>query len=192
MIPGPADKPAFFISPSIMPAAPENLVLIGYTQKPYGLVGEMKVRPASFDFERHASLDKVFFRKREGADITELEVRASRADAEFWYLKFKGMRTPEAIAPFSGGQLLIPDSERLALPADMVYLSDVPGMEVIDETGAPVGPVIEVLEQGAGEMLVVGTGKKDILIPWNDHFVKGIDKEGRKVRVDLSALRGLL
>lgn len=175
-----------------MSSAPENLVLIGYTQKPYGLVGELKVRPASFDFDRHAHLDKVYFRKREGAEAEELEVRASRADGEFWYLKFKGLRTPEAVAPFSGGQLLIPDSERLELPADMVYLSDVPGMEVLDETEATVGSVVEVLEQGAGEILVVGTGKKDILIPWNDHFVKGIDKVARKVRVDLSALRGLL
>jgi 16S rRNA processing protein RimM len=175
-----------------MSASPDNLILIGYTQKPYGLVGEMKVRPASFDFDRHADLDKVFFRKREGAEIEELEVRASRADAEFWYFKFKGLRTPEAIAHLSGGQLLIPAAERLELPADMVYLSDVPGMEVFDEAGAAVGPVVEVLEQGAGEMLVVATGKKDIIIPWNDHFVKSIDKAARRVHVDLSALRGIL
>lgn len=175
-----------------MPSTPENLVLVGYTQKPYGLLGEMKVRPASFDFERHASLSKVFFRKKEGGEVLELEVRGSRGDGEFWYLKFEGMRTPEAIAHLSGGQLLIPDSERLELPDDMVYVSDVPGMEVLDETGAVVGSVVEVLEHGAGEILVVGTGKKDIHVPWNDHFVTSIDKTGRKVRVDLSALRGLL
>ncbi len=171
---------------------PENFVLIGYTLKPYGLVGELKVRPASFDFDRHADLSRIFFRKREGAEVAELEVRDSRADGEFWYFKFKDMRTPEAIAHLSGGQLLIPAEERLELPDDMVYVSDVPGMDVIDETGAAVGPVIEVLDQGAGEILVVGTGRKSIHIPWNDHFVKGIDKAGRKVTVDLSALRGLL
>ena len=175
-----------------MSSAPENLVLVGYTQKPYGLLGELKVRPASFDFDRHASLAKVYFRKREGSAISDLEVRASRADGEFWYLKFVGLKTPEAIAHLSGGQLLIPASERLELPDDMVYLSDVPDMEVFDETGARVGQVVEVLEQGAGEILVVGTGKKEILIPWNDHFVTAIDKAGRKVTVDLSALRDLL
>jgi 16S rRNA processing protein RimM len=175
-----------------MSSAPENFVLIGYTQKPYGLVGEMKVRPASFDFDRHATLAKVYFRKREGADIVELEVRGTRADGEFWYLKFKDLRTPEAIAHLSGGQLLIPASERLELPEDMVYISDVPGMDVIDETGAQVGQVVEVLEQGASELLVVNTGKKDIHIPWNDHFVKSIDKAARKVSIDLSALRDLL
>jgi 16S rRNA processing protein RimM len=175
-----------------MPPIPENFVLIGYTLKPYGLVGELKVRPASFDFDRHAGLSRVFFRKRDGAEISALEVRDSRADGEFWYFRFKDLRTPEAVAPLSGGQLLLPAEERLELPDDMVYLSDVPGMEVIDETGAVVGSVLEVLDQGAGEILVVATGRKSIHIPWNDHFVKSIDKAGRKVNVDLSALRDLL
>lgn len=171
---------------------PDNLVLIGYTQKPYGLLGELKVSPASFDFERHTSLGTVYFRKREGEAPEALEVRSTRADAESWYLKFKDLRTPEAVARLSGGQLLIPAEERLELPEDMVYVSDVPGMMVIDEEGKTLGKVVEVLEQGAQELLVVGTGKQDLLIPWNDNFVKQIDKAARKVLVDISTLRGIL
>ena len=175
-----------------MSPPPDNLILIGYTQKPYGLLGELKVSPASFDFDRHASLTTVYFRKRD-SDVPEaLEVRATRADAENWYLKFKDMRTPEAVARLSGGQLLIPAEERLELPEDMVYISDVPGMIVIDEEGKTIGKVVEVLEQGAQEMLVVGTGRQDLLIPWNDHFVKKIDKAARQVFVDISTLRSIL
>ena len=175
-----------------MSSAPDPHILIAYTLKPYGLLGELKVRPATFDFERHADLRTVYFRKREGQEIQALEIRGTRADTEFWYLKFKDLRTPESVAHLSGGQLLIPAEERLELPPDMVYLSDVPGMAVIDEEGKTVGSVVEVLEQGASEMLVVGTGKKDLLIPWNDHFVIRIDKAERVVRVDISALRDLL
>lgn len=175
-----------------MPSAPENLILVGYTQKPYGLFGELKIRPATFDFDRHTDLTTVWFRKR-GSDAPQpLEVRATRADGEFWFLKFKGHLTPESVAAYSGGQLLIPAEERRELPEDMVYVSDVPGMAVVDEASQPVGSVVEVLEQGATEMLVVGTGRKDILIPWNDHFVKRIDKAARVVHVDLSALRNIL
>jgi 16S rRNA processing protein RimM len=159
-----------------MPSSPENLVLVGYTQKPYGLFGELKIRPATFDFDRHTDLSTVWFRKRDGQEAQALEVRATRADGEFWYLKFKGMLTPEAVGPFSGGQLLIPAEERRELP----------------EEAKTVGSVLEVLEQGATEMLVVATGRKDILIPWNDHFVKRIDKAARVVHVDLSALRNIL
>jgi 16S rRNA processing protein RimM len=175
-----------------MKSAPENLVLVGYTQKPYGLLGELKVSPASFDFDRHASLTTVYFRKQPSDAPEALEVRATRADAENWYLKFKDLRTPEAIARLSGGQLLIPAEERLELPEDMVYVSDVPGMLVIDEEGKTLGKVVEVLEQGPQELLVVGTGKQDLLIPWNDNFVKRIDKAERKVLVDISTLRGLV
>lgn len=175
-----------------MAAPTDNLILVGYTLKPYGLLGEMKVRPASWDPERHASLERVFFRKRDGDEAQELEVRASRADNENWFLKFKGMKTPESVAPFSGGFLYVAPEDQAELPADMVYFDDVPGMTVIDEDGKEVGKVAQVVDQGAQELLSVRVGLKEILIPWNDHFVKHIDKAARTVRVDMSTLRGLL
>lgn len=174
-----------------MTSAPESLVLIGYTQKPYGLLGELKVKPASFDPDRHAQLDKVYFKKREGEEAEALQVRASRGDGEFWFLKFKGMRTPEDAARLSGGLLFIAEADRLELPADMVYVSDLPGMKVLDETGAEVGTVTEVRE-GAQDLIAVRTPRKEILIPWTEPFVKLVDKAARVVRVDLSALRDIL
>jgi 16S rRNA processing protein RimM len=102
------------------------------------------------------------------------------------------MKTPESVAPLSGGYLFIPEAERLELPEDMVYLSDVPGMQVFDEAGAEIGAVSEVVDQGAGELLKVRVGTKEMLIPWNDHFVKSVDKAARRVNVDISTLRGLL
>lgn len=174
-----------------MTPSPENLVLVGYTLKPYGLLGEMKVRPASFDPERHASLERVFFRKWQDAETEALEVRASRADAESWYLKFKGLKTPESVAHLSGGFLYVAEEDKAELPEDMVYVSDLPGMRVLDEGGKEVGKVAHVLEQGAQELLAVRAGTREILIPWNDHFVKFIDKKARTVQVDISTLRGL-
>lgn len=175
-----------------MTSQSDNLVLVGYTLKPYGLLGELKVRPASFDPERHASLSRVFFRKREGTEAEALEVRSSRADAENWFFKFKGLLTPEAVAPFSGGFLYVAEEDRAELPEDMVYVSDLPGMRVVDEEGQEVGKVAQVVDQGSQELLKVRTGSKEILIPWNDHFVKFIDKKDRIVKVDMSTLRGLL
>jgi 16S rRNA processing protein RimM len=175
-----------------MTAPNDSLILIGYTQKPYGLFGEVKVQPTSFDFARHATLSTVYFRKRVTDAAMLLEIRSSRADADHWYFKFKDLKTPEAVAHLSGGQLLIPESDKLPLPEDMVYLSDMPGMQVIDINGESIGSVVEVLEQGAQELLVVATPKKEIHIPWNDHFVKKVDKVVRIVEVDLSMLRNIL
>lgn len=170
----------------------DDLILVGYTLKPYGLLGEVKVRPASFDMDRHESLEKVFFRKREDAEPEELEVRASRFDGENWFLKFKGRNTPESVQPLSGGYLYVAQEDALELPEDMVYVSDLPGMKVLDEEDRELGTVAQVVEQGAQDLISVKVGAKELLIPWNDHFVKAIDKESRTVRVDISALRGLL
>jgi 16S rRNA processing protein RimM len=179
---------------------PSDYTLVGLIQKPYGLLGEVKIKPETFDFDRYESLERVFARDREG-NITELNVRASRADANFWYLKFDDRRTPEAAADLSGKELLIDAAEKLELPEGMVYFSDLPGMAVIDETGAPVGTVLEVREGGPSEYIVVKMAAegdtaevpaKEIAVPWQEPFVRKIDKDARTVEMDLSSLRGVL
>jgi 16S rRNA processing protein RimM len=171
---------------------PSDFTLVGILQKPYGLLGEMKVRPETFDFDRHESLKRVFARNHAG-EITELEVRATRGDDQFWYLKFEGFRTPESLLDLCGQELLIDSAERLELPEGMVYFSELPGMRVHDERGEDVGEIIEVRETGPVEYLAVrSTAKGEILVPWTDHFVKKIDKETRIVHMDLGDLRGVI
>lgn len=170
---------------------PTDFTLVGILLKPHGLLGDMKVRPETFDFDRHESLERVFARGRTG-ELTELKVRATRADNQFWYLKFDGYRTPEALNPLCGQELLIDSAERLELPEGMVYFSELPGMRVHDERGEESGEIIEVRETGATEYLAVKTPKGEILVPWNDHFVRKIDKAARIVHMDLSGLRGVV
>lgn len=170
---------------------PTDFTLIGVLQKPHGLLGDMKVRPETFDFDRHESLERVFARGRTG-EITELKVRATRADSQFWYLKFEGYRTPESLADLCGQELLIDSAERLELPEGMVYFSELPGMRVRDELGGDAGEVIEVRETGATEYIAVQTPKGEIVVPWTDHFVKKIDKVARVIEMDLSGLRGVV
>lgn len=175
-----------------MTPPPDNLILVAYTLRAYGLLGELKVRPTTFDDARHASLERVFFRKREDGETLKLNVRSSRSDGECWYLKFKDLKTPEAVAHLSGGYLYVAEEDSPELPEDMVYVSDLPGMKVFDEEGKELGAVTKVVDQGAHELLAVRIDGKELLIPWTDHFVKRIDKTARTVQVDISALRGLL
>ncbi len=177
---------------------PSDFTLVGFLVKPYGLLGEVKVRPETFDFDRYKSLKRVFARSRTG-EVLDLTVRAARADEAFWYLKFEGLRTPEAVADLTGRELLIDSSERLELPEGMVYFSDIPGMKAVDEKGEPVGELVEVREAGPTEYLLLRMpdaaheGRfKEVLVPWNDHFVRKIDAAARIAHLDLSALRGVV
>ncbi len=174
-----------------MPVLPNDYTLVGVLQKPYGLLGDMKVRPETFDFARHETLKRVFARNHAG-DITELEVRATRGDSQFWYLKFEGRRTPESLIELCGQELLIDSAERLPLPEGMVYFSELPGMRVHDERGEDIGEILEVRETGPVEYLAVRSVKGELLVPWTDHFVKKIDKQTRIVHMDLAELRGVI
>jgi 16S rRNA processing protein RimM len=174
-----------------MAQIPTDKVLVGRILKPYGLLGEVKVKPETFDFERHGRLKKVHCRDRQG-EFETLNVASSRADGHFWYLKFENLRTPESAAHLSGRELLVDPEERLALPENMVYFSDMPGLAVVDEKGERVGHIAEIQEAGSQEYLVVRTANGDVPVPWNDHFVRRVDLAAKTVELDLSTLRGVL
>ena len=179
----------------------QEWILVGQTLKTYGLLGEMKVRPESFDLNRHEQLEKVLFCKRPiekntGREI-KLTVISSRLHQGYWYLQFEGYKTPEAIKPFSGGHLYIPKEERLELPENMIYTTDMVGYRVLDiskKTPICIGTLKEVQEYPTQEMLVVErekTSRPDILIPWMDVFVKKINEEERTIHVNIEVLAGL-
>lgn len=174
-----------------MSSLPSDYILVGLIQKPYGLLGEVKIKPETFDFERYQTLGRVFARNKAG-EITELNVRAGRADNLFWYLKFDDHRTPEAVGFLSGRELLIDAADKLELPEGMVYFSEVPGMAVMDELGNRVGEILEIRETGSTEYLIVKTATAEVPVPWTDHFVTHIDKAARVVHMDLAQLRGII
>ncbi len=175
-----------------MPEIPNDLVLVGIIQKPYGLLGEVKVKPESFDFERHARLKEVYCLGRSDEEGNVMTVRGSRTDEKFWYLKFENHLTPESVIHLSGRRLMVRSEERLKLPEGMVYFSDLPGLLVFDETGEKLGEVSEVMETGAEAQIVVRTARGDVSVPWNANFVKRIDVATRRVEMDVSTLRGIL
>jgi 16S rRNA processing protein RimM len=172
--------------------APETAyTLIGFIQKPFGLVGELKVKPETFDFDRHEQLKEVVVRLRDTGELRKVSVSASRADARFWYLKFKGFRTPEAAALFSGSELLLATENRLDLPDGMVYFADLPGCILYDENGEKVGKVSDVIDQGMQQLLKIQRPEGDAFIPWNDHFIKKIDVAQKRIDGELGSLRGV-
>jgi 16S rRNA processing protein RimM len=179
-------------------------VLVARTLKAYGLLGEIKVKPESFDLDRHEQLEHVLFCKnpieKNTGTKTKLTVVSSRLHQEYWYLQFDGYTTPESIKPLSGGYLYIPEEERLELPEDMIYTTDMVGYSVLDvSSGAParLGVLKEVQEYPTQEILVVEPetenreGHQEILIPWIDVFVKEINEEERTIHVNIEVLKGL-
>ncbi|OGT20249.1 MAG: 16S rRNA processing protein RimM, partial [Gallionellales bacterium RIFOXYB12_FULL_54_9] len=68
------------------------------------------------------------------------------------------------------------------------YWADLIGMTVINEAEVNFGTVVELLETGANDVLIVrGSSGPDVLIPFLKSVIGKVDLTARTIRVDWSA-----
>jgi 16S rRNA processing protein RimM len=104
-------------------------------------------------------------------------------------LKFAGVDSISDATLLSGWQVAIPREQRASLSDDAVYVADLIGCHLIDETGGAVdlGPVLDV-ERSAGnalDMLVLKSGEDELLIPFAKAYLVSLDLDARVLRMRL-------
>ena len=166
--------------------SPRHLV-VGRFRKPHGLKGECAVFPLT------DAPDAVFAAGR-SVWLTDLNgqivhgplvIERSRSFHRQWLVTFKGFGTREALAGW-GGLLLSAPAETLAPPGEgEVYLHELAGFAVVELGGAGLGVVTRVDEMPSGVMLEVQGQKREFLLPFRKEFVKTVDRDGRRLVVDL-------
>jgi 16S rRNA processing protein RimM len=106
-------------------------------------------------------------------------------------LKFAGIDSISDATPFAGWRVAIPRSERAPLADDAVYVADLVGCHLIDEANGAIdlGPVLDVARgaSGALDMLVLKTGKEELLVPFAKAYVIALDLNARVLRMRLPA-----
>jgi 16S rRNA processing protein RimM len=106
-------------------------------------------------------------------------------------LKFEGYGTMTEAERLVGGQLVIAESDALALEDDEFYEYQVLGSEVFTTGGAPLGRVARLLRTGGTDVLVVEREDgREHLIPFADGICVDVDTEARRITVNPPA--GLL
>jgi 16S rRNA processing protein RimM len=79
--------------------------------------------------------------------------------------------------------LSIAREEAAPLEDGMYYEWQLEGLTVVDEGGRAVGTFARVLEGGGGDLWVVDTGDKEVLVPAVEEFVRRVDLEGGRIVV---------
>lgn len=99
-------------------------------------------------------------------------------------LKFAGVGTIDEAEALRGQYVLIPEEEKVVLPANQYYVSELTGCQVVVESGEsrePLGIVTEVERTGGVDLLHVSDESQDILIPFTQAICKKIDPEARLI-----------
>jgi 16S rRNA processing protein RimM len=169
-------------------AAPEFITLARVV-KTQGRLGEVAVEVHSDIPERlHAGL-RIFVLTEDGRR-GKLRIENAWPHKDWLVLKFAGVDSISDAERLVGSELQVPLSERAQLEPGAAYVSDLVGCVLVDRE-REVGVVSDV-RFGAGEapLLVVGSGKSELEIPYAQEFLLRVDL-GRK-RIEMNLPAGLL
>jgi 16S rRNA processing protein RimM len=166
-----------------MPPSFRDLVLVGRVVKPQGRHGEVAVLPLSDRPDRFPTLRRAFVPAAGGA-AREVRVLGCRPHKGRYLLAIEGVSTIDEAEELRGAELRIEEEELAALPAGSFYHHQLVGLRAVDEQGAALGAVDEVMETGADTRILVVHGPDgETLLPFADAFVKSVDLAGGTIVV---------
>jgi len=167
-------------------------VIVGRLRKPHGLKGDCTLFPLTDTPETVFTPGRQVWVVDLGGETVAgpLTLERSRSYHREWLVKFAGIESRDALDPFRGQFLGVPQEVLGPLADDEVYLHELDGFSVrlADET--PLGLVSAVYELPSGVMIEVQGPKREFLLPYKKEFVQQVDRAGRRLVV--SPPEGLL
>jgi len=172
--------------PSGSPAGEPVHLVIGFLRRPHGVRGEI-IMDLHTDFpERIKSGRKVLI----GEKHQPLTLDTVRPRADGLLVSFRGVDTPEDAGKFRNQWVYVKAAQVPPLPEGQHYQYELIDLDVVDENGAPLGKLAEILETGANDVYVVRDDSgREILLPAIPSVILDLDMDRRLLKVHL--LEGL-
>lgn len=157
-------------------------VKIGFVQKPFGIRGEVKIKPTT---------DFVDDRYKKGKEVElllndvkrNLIIESVRKHQGSLLVKFEGLDNLNDVEFFHRAEIQIDRDEMHDLDQDEYYFVDLEGCQVYDEANL-LGVVSEVMDMPAHPVIRIKTEKEDILIPFIERFIASVSIEEKKIVVN--------
>jgi 16S rRNA processing protein RimM len=159
----------------------ENLVIIGKIISAYGIKGWVKIRPFTETAKSFIQYKKQFLSKNQ-KDWNCIQIEKMKIQGQDVVADLGFENRDQAIE--SKGQILAVDRQQLPqLEENEYYWDDLIGLNVFDLQHNDLGKVIELIETGANDVLVV-SGEKERLIPYIPQVIVKIDLTEKRIDVD--------
>jgi 16S rRNA processing protein RimM len=161
------------------------MTVVGRFRKPHGLKGDCTLFPLTDTPESVFAPGREVWLVDLGGETVAgpFTVERSRSYHREWLVKFAGVESRDALDPFRGLLLGVPQETLGPLAEDEVYLHELDGFSVRLADGTPLGLVSAVYELPAGLMIEVQGPKREFLLPYKKEFVRQVDRAGRRLVV---------
>jgi 16S rRNA processing protein RimM len=163
-------------------------VAVGRVLRPHGVRGEVVVEVLSDvpgRFRKGSRLTGV----REGEPPLPLVVAAGRAAKNGAVVRFEGYGDRDRAGELRGLDLEVPRSQVPAAPPGTFYRYELLGC-LCRNDGEELGRVVEVVEDGGGELLIVEGEGRRVPVPFVKEFLRAVDVAAG--RIELALPPGLL
>ena len=159
--------------------------VVGTIVKVVGLKGLVRVLHNTDYPERFSPGAEFLAENRAGErrNLTIAEARPFSPDRPI-EVRFEGIDQVETARELVGLRLMIPLSERVPPPADSFYPDELKGMKVLSPTGEAEGAVVQLVTEVPSPYLLVATDRfGEVMIPFRQVFISGVDRAERAIRL---------
>ena len=114
------------------------------------------------------------------------EIERYRFHKDRVILKFTGRERPHEVNDLLGCDVQIPESDRIELPADTYFDSDLLNCQVFDGERS-IGKVVDLLKAGADcvNLVIETSDGREIMVPLVNAFVRQVDVGAARISVEL-------
>lgn len=163
---------------------------MGRIVAPYGILGWLKIQPETAEVDGLLDYPQWWVGREDGfkkQPWQEVQVESARVHGNTLLVKLAGIDDRNAAQAYKGRHVAISRDALPALEEDEFYHADLIGLQVINQQQVDFGQVVDVLQTGANDVLVVKQGERERLIPFIDQTVLEVDLKQKLIAVDWDA-----
>jgi 16S rRNA processing protein RimM len=155
-------------------------LVIGRVTAPFGIKGEVRVRPETDFPERFRELGEVCLELANGEERV-VRVAGARVTPKGILLKLEGCEDRDAVEGLRQALVKVRPSMAAPLPEGSYWVHQIVGLRVFTEEGEDLGEVTEVVRSAGNDVYVTPSA----MIPAVRQVVREIDLEGGRMVVAL-------
>jgi 16S rRNA processing protein RimM len=163
----------------------EPLVAVGEVLRPWGLGGEVRVRPLTDRPEERFGTLREFVLWDPRIDRREpCRIASCRFEGETVLMRMEGVTSPEAAQRFTGRLLAVAQADVLPAPEGHFYPWEMAGAAVETLDGRRVGEFVRVEGSEAQPLWVVAENGREHLVPAVAEIVVEVNRAERRIVID--------
>ncbi|MBK4716431.1 MULTISPECIES: ribosome maturation factor RimM [Tenebrionibacter/Tenebrionicola group] len=170
-------------------AVPVDQIVLGKLGSPYGIRGWLRVFSSTEESEGIFDYEPWFIQR--SGQWQQLEIESWRHHNQDIIVKLTGVDDRDAANLLTNCEIVVDAAQLPALDEGDYYWKDLIGCQVVTSAGYDLGKVIDMMETGSNDVMVIKANLKDAfgikerLVPFLDgQVIKKVDLTTRSIEVD--------